>query len=273
MDRKEDLELAGKGEGIVHLEIKGNACILAMDHPETMNSMTPGIMMGLAKGLDIAAADNDVRGIIITGVGRAWCSGADVRSFGALADVPIMAGTGNILSALSKIRSVPKPVIAAVNGVAAGGGMNLCLLCDIRIFGESGRMTEVFVRRGLMPDCGGSWLLPRIVGFGKAAELIFTGDTIGAQECYRLGLANKVVPDAELMKAAIELVDHIAEVAAPVAVSHAKEVLELAQSLTLEQTIPEELHRQEILFKSADVVEGAQAFFEKRKPVWKGKLA
>ena len=270
MDRDETWELGGPGEGKFHYKVQGPVAIATMDHPETLNSLVPGIMQGLNKAIDEAVADKDVRVLILTGTGRAFCSGADVRSFGAIAEEGISAvGAGAGLGWTTSIVHAPIPVIAAVNGVAAGGGCHLATLCDIRIFGESGRMTEVFARRGLMNESG--YALPRIVGWGKAFEMSLTGKMVGAQEALQCGLATEVVPDDKLLPRTIELANEIAEKCAPLAVARIKRALHLSWHLTVEQWVEIMLDGQMALFKTEDVMEGAQSFFEKRKPVWKGK--
>jgi 2-(1,2-epoxy-1,2-dihydrophenyl)acetyl-CoA isomerase len=168
------------------------------------------------------------------------------------------------------LNSVEKPVIAAVNGAAVGGGVNLALACDIRIVSERARFGQVFVRRGLHTDWGGIYFLPRLVGYAKAAELIFSGEVIEAEEALKIGLANKVVPHEKLMEAACELAGRIAK-NAPVPIAFAKRGLQNFYKWDLAAALDYEAYVLGITSRSEDFKEGVKAFLEKREPEFKGK--
>jgi 2-(1,2-epoxy-1,2-dihydrophenyl)acetyl-CoA isomerase len=172
--------------------------------------------------------------------------------------------------AVLTINSMEKPVIAAVNGVAAGGGCNLALSCDIRIASEKARFGQVFVRRGVHPDWGGIYFLPRLVGYSKAAELIFSGEVIGAEEALRIGLVNRVVPHEDLPKVSWELADRIAR-NAPIPVAFAKRGLQSFTKWDLPQALDYESYVLEVCRGSEDMAEGFRSFLEKREPVFKGR--
>jgi 2-(1,2-epoxy-1,2-dihydrophenyl)acetyl-CoA isomerase len=168
------------------------------------------------------------------------------------------------------LNSIEKPVIAAVNGVAAGGGVNLALACDIRIASERARFGQVFTRRGLHPDWGGIYFLPRLVGYAKAAELIFSGEVIDAQEAFKVGMVNKVVPHDELMTVTYELAGRIAK-NAPIPIAFAKRGLQNFYKWELAQALDYEAYVLGITMKTDDVSEGFRAFLEKREPEFKGR--
>jgi 2-(1,2-epoxy-1,2-dihydrophenyl)acetyl-CoA isomerase len=180
---------------------------VTLNRPDAMNALGGGMRQEILAALETAAADEEVRVIVITGAGKAFCAGGDVKEFvsGKRAEANLSIDqkpTRDKIVLL--IQQTGKPVIASVNGVAAGGGCNLALACDMRIASDRARFGEVFVRRGLVPDWGGMWLLPRLVGYSRAAEMIFSGEVIEAQEALRIGLVNRVVPHDELAPATKE---------------------------------------------------------------------
>ena len=175
---------------------------LTLNRPERMNAFGGRMRQELVESLEAVRANADIRVVVITGAGKAFCTGGDLQEF---ADGTVQAlskqATSNrppMCKAVLAIHEMEKPVIAAVNGVAAGGGCNLALACDIRIASETARFAQVFTRRGLHPDWGGIYFLPRLVGYAKAAELIMSGEIVDAAEALRLGLVNRVVPADEL---------------------------------------------------------------------------
>ena len=228
----------------------------------------------ILEALQEACQDKDVRAIVITGAGKAFCAGGDVNEF--------VAGTSHALSkeatsekpTMSKIvhliNTVEKPVIASVNGVAAGGGCNLALACDIRIASERARFSESFTKRGVHPDWGGIYFLPRLVGYAKAAELIFTGDVIDANEALRIGMVNRVVPHEELVPATKEMAKKIVK-NAPIPISLAKRGLQNFHKMDLSQALDYEAYTLGICVNTEDRIEGFKAFLEKREPDFRGK--
>ncbi len=224
--------------------------------------------------LEELAANAAVRVVVITGAGKAFCTGGDLREFadGTVQALPEEVTTERppMCKAVLAIHRMEKPVIAAVNGVAAGGGCNLALACDIRIASETARFAQVFTRRGLHPDWGGIYFLPRLVGYAKAAELIMSGETVDAGEALRIGLVNRVVPAAELPSASRELADRIAR-NAPLPIAFAKRGLQKFGHWDLAQALDYEVAVLEMLRKSRDVGEGIAAFLEKRDPRFEGR--
>jgi len=221
-----------------------------------------------------AAADPDVRVMVVTGAGKGFCSGGDVKAMGEAKagqrERPLIEkiapGRDRTLLAM---REAPQPIIAAVNGAAAGAGMNLALGCDIRIASTAARFTQAFVKRGLHPDWGGTYFLPRVVGMAKACEMIFTGDMVDAAEALRLGIVSRVVAPEELLPTAYELGRRIAA-GPPVAIRLAKRSLYANADLDLRGALQIETMAQNICFETEDATEGIRAFGEKRAPVFKG---
>ncbi len=247
---------------------------LTLNRPERMNAFGGRMRQELVESLEAVQANADIRVVVITGAGRAFCTGGDLQEF---ADGTVQAlskqATSNrppMCKAVLAIHEMEKPVIAAVNGVAAGGGCNLALACDIRIASETARFAQVFTRRGLHPDWGGIYFLPRLVGYAKAAELIMSGEIVDAAEALRLGLVNRVVPADELGTATEELAGRIAR-NAPLPIAFAKRGLQRFGHWDLAQALDYEVYVLEILRKSRDVAEGITAFLEKRDPDFEGR--
>ncbi|HEY41401.1 MAG TPA: enoyl-CoA hydratase/isomerase family protein, partial [Dehalococcoidia bacterium] len=212
-------------QDIIYAE-EGGIATMTLNRPDEMNALSPSMRESMYQVIENISKDKTVRVLIITGAGRAFCSGADVKSLAANANRPISqerpsrTGSGRV-SVHVLMQKCEKPIIAAVNGVAAGAGLDLAMACDIRIASDSARFTEVYIRRGLLPVEGGIHLLPRLVGIDKACELIWTGDMIDAREAERIGLVTMVVPHDELEIATRELAEKLAK-AAPLAIQRAK---------------------------------------------------
>ncbi len=246
---------------------------ITLNRPEAMNALGGGMRQEILSALEEAVADTEVKVIVITGAGKAFCAGGDVNEF-----VSGVRPEGNLPfdqrptrdKIVLLIQNTGKPVIASVNGVAAGGGCNLALACDMRIASDRARFAEVFVRRGLHPDWGGTWFLPRLVGYAKAAELIFSGEVIDAQEALRLGLVNKVVPHEELPRATKEFALRFVK-NAPIPIALAKRALQSYHRLDLTQALDYERLAQTICWETEDRAEGMRSFIEKREPIFKGK--
>ncbi|MDY6879700.1 MAG: enoyl-CoA hydratase [Desulfatiglans sp.] len=258
----------------VLLDKKDYIGTITLNRPEKMNAFGGMMRQEIGQAVEEVCADSDVRVIVITGAGKAFCVGGDVDEFvsgetKALEDIgaterPAMS---KIVMALN---SVEKPVIAAVNGVAAGGGMNLALACDIRIASEKAKFGQVFTRRGVHPDWGGIYFLPRLVGYAKAAELIFSGEVVSAKEALRIGIVNRVTPDDELMSTANKLASRIAH-NAPIPISFAKRGLQNFHKWDLATALDYEAYVLGITMKSEDFMEGFKSFLEKRQPLFKGR--
>ena len=258
----------------VLLDKKDHIALVTLNRPEKLNAFGGLMRQEIAEIVTEVCADSEIRVIVITGAGKAFCVGGDVNEFvsgktQALADIspserPAMT---KIVLALNEAE---KPVIAAVNGVAAGGGVNLALCCDIRIASENARFGQVFTRRGLHPDWGGIYFLPRLVGYAKACELIFSGEVIDAEEAFNVGLVNNLVPHEQLMETTMELAERFAK-NAPIPIAFAKRGLQNFQKWDLAQALDYEAYVLGITMNSEDVKEGFAAFLEKRDPVFKGR--
>jgi enoyl-CoA hydratase/carnithine racemase len=256
------------------LDKRDRVATITLNRPEKMNAFAGLMRQEIVAALDDVAADREVRVVVITGAGKAFCTGGDVNEFASGEVKALSATVSNERHAMCKavlaINSMEKPVIASVNGIAAGGGCNLALACDIRIAGERARFAQVFTKRGVHPDWGGIYFLPRLVGYAKAAELIFTGATIGAEEALRIGLVNRVVSDDELQSASHELAVAIAK-NAPIPIAFAKRGLQNFHRWDLPQALDYESYVLELCRKTEDVVEGFAAFLQKREPDFKGR--
>jgi len=228
------------------------------------------VKVALREALEALAADRTVRAVILTGAGRAFCAGQDLaereRPDAAPLEVEVRERYNPIIRA---IRSMGQPVIAAVNGVAAGAGASLAFACDLRIAAEEARFVLAFGRIGLVPDSGATWFLPRLVGSARAAELALVGDPIDAAEALRLELVSKVVPADQLMDEARRMAGRLAE-GAPLALALTKEALQRSLTIDLEEALEGEAKLQGIAGASADHAEGMAAFREKRPPRFSG---
>jgi 2-(1,2-epoxy-1,2-dihydrophenyl)acetyl-CoA isomerase len=223
----------------------------------------------------VQRAEKEARALVITGAGRGFCAGGDVKEMaerrerqGEILGNEVETPTRDKI--VLAMREMGIPVIASVNGVAAGAGCNLALACDIRIASTQARFGEVFVRRGLHPDWGGTFLLPWLVGTAKACELIFTGDIIDAQEALSLGMVNRVVPHERLEQETRELAGRLAK-GPPIAISLAKRAIYRSMESSLRSILEYESYAQSICSRSEDAAEGIRSFVEKREPVFKGR--
>ncbi len=257
----------------VVLEVSDRVGTLTLNRPEKLNAFIGEMRTEIAEGIETLAADQDVRAVIITGAGRAFCAGADVGYLTHLIETQAIDEATALVEAgrrvAGAIRRMPKPVIAAVNGPAAGGGANLALSCDLRLASETASIGQTFNRIGLHPDWGGSYAVPRLVGPARAAELFFFAEMIPAAECERIGLVNRVVPAAELMPLAREWALELAR--KPVLpLRLAKAAVQRSLSSSFEEMLDYEIAAQKACFESADAIEGVRAFVEKRPPSFGG---
>lgn len=257
------------------LEKDGHVAILTLNRPEKMNAISQEMRETIPRTLQEIQEDDNLRAVIITGAGRGFCSGADVaavqaaQAAGQQADTSrktLLALACNFILGFEKIN---KPVIAAINGVAAGVGLTMTLACDVRIASSNARFSAIWVKRGLIADGGATLLLPLTVGLEKALELCFTGEVIDAKEAERIRLVSRVVPAEELMTRAKELAQKIAAVP-PVSVELAKRVMwEKIRNQLREQLILES-YAQNVCRTTQDQKEAVKAFMEKREPQFKG---
>lgn len=259
----------------IDYDVANHICTITLNRPEVMNALNRQMYDELERAFRDAHRDPDVRCVVLTGNGRSFCSGDDVRQ--------IMLGGDReeTVSRLREARPKPtpaaaavlecdKPVIAAVNGAAVGWGMDLTLFADIRIASETAKFGELFIKRGLVADLGGLWRLPRVVGPSKAAELLFTGDIITAQEAERIGLVSQVVPADELLSIAMEMAAKIAA-NPPIALRYMKEGLRRSVHGTMAEMGEYVGNSLSYLFTTEDHKEGALSFVERREPVFEGR--
>jgi enoyl-CoA hydratase/carnithine racemase len=256
-------------------EVKDGIAILTLNRPDRLNALGGTLREDLHDAITRASADSDVRVMILTGAGKGFCAGGDVKAMNenreSGRDQPLLDKIAPSRDrTLLAMRDAPQPIIAAVNGAAAGAGMNLALGCDIRIGSTAANFSQAFVKRGLHPDWGGTYFLPRVVGVAKAAELIFTGDVIDAAEALRLGVISRVVAPEELMPAAQELARKIAA-GPPIAIRLAKRALYHNAECDLRQALEFETFAQNICRETDDAAEGIRAFVEKRLASFRGR--
>jgi 2-(1,2-epoxy-1,2-dihydrophenyl)acetyl-CoA isomerase len=260
-------------------EVDQEVATITLNRPAVLNAISPQMIEELQAVLNTVRDDAHVRAVVLTGAGRGFCSGADLKARQRVqpSEAPpdaIQAGTERLRRTYNPlilaIRTIEKPFIASVNGVAAGAGCNLALACDIVLASNEARFGNVFVRIGLIPDCGGHFFLPRLVGFHKAAELMFTGDIIGAHEAERIGLINRVVPHTELAKQTRELAERLAR--GPTrAIGLCKRTLNVGITSDLAAVLDAEAEGQGLASHTEDHWEGVQAFLEKRPARFLGK--
>jgi 2-(1,2-epoxy-1,2-dihydrophenyl)acetyl-CoA isomerase len=264
----------------VRHRVEGGVAWITLNRPEAGNALTPEARNRVIDLLEAASGDLATRAVVLTATGKAFCTGADLRAprdeaprpegapdrpVGTVARM-IRTGAQRLVAA---VQDCEKPVVAAVNGTAAGLGAHLALACDLVLAAESSGFIEVFVRRGITPDGGGAYLLPRLVGLHKAKELVFFGDDCPAEEAARIGLVNKVVPPEELEATAAEWAGRLATGPTP-AISLAKSLLNRSLDADRATAFAAEAAAQEIAMTSEDAAEGVRSFVERRPPVFRG---
>lgn len=258
------------------LEKEENVSTITLNRPDRLNAHTDEMGLEIAEALRVADTDKETRVLVITGAGRAFCAGADVKAFAEAAEArkrgedrpsvsPSIIGRGPWL-----FRNFSKPIIASINGPAMGIGLTMALACDLRIAADMATLGAIFVRMGVMPEFGSTYNLPRLVGIAKACELVFTGKIIEAKEAFEIGLVNQVVPADQLKAATRELAASIAQWP-PLAIQTSKRALYQGLDADLSAQLTLETMGLTSLFNTEDHAEAAKAFVEKRKPVFKGR--
>lgn len=261
------------GDQRILAEQRDGVLTLTFNRPDRLNAADRATAAALRDALLQAKEDDDVRAIVLTGTGRGFCTGADLSAGDGQPEMTrgvTKTPLNEFAQAALALDSVDKPVIAAVNGMAVGAGLSYATGCDRRIAAESARFAAIFVRRGLVPDCGISYYLPRLVGQGAATHMLLTGEIIDAATALRIGLVQEVVPDAELSERAAAYAAQLAAGAA-VAVDLARRSVRRAYERDLETTIAYESWAQSAVRSTGDVQEGIRAFLEKREPVFTGR--
>ncbi|HWP06579.1 MAG TPA: enoyl-CoA hydratase [Polyangiaceae bacterium] len=253
-------------------ERRGKVALLRLNRPESLNALDRTLVDALGDALEKASADPDVRAIVLSGEGGAFCSGADLKE--ALRELDAGLSLGERLASFQKsirtIAGAAQPVIAAVDGPAVGFGADLALACDIRVLSERAYFEEKFVAIGLMPDGGGTFHLPRLLGFGRALELLLLGERIDARRALELGLTSRVLPPGEHLEAALTLATRLAE-GPPLALAAIKRATRASVDGTLSDALAREAEGQAELLASEDLREGVAAWMAKRKPSFNGR--
>lgn len=256
-------------------DVNDHVATITLNRPDRLNAISLPMLESFSQALRDSDLNDDVRVIVITGAGRGFCAGLDLKDLAAGTGI---GANGNLAIRRFDLNGSPpvvlhntdKPVICALNGPAAGYGMDLALGCDIRIASTEAKLAAVFTKRGILPESGGAWLLPRLVGWAKAAEIAFRGQTLSAQEALDAGLVNHVVEHDRLPAFTVEMAAEIAA-CAPLAVQATKRMMRLSMDETFEANVHHVFLQLLPLFQTKDFREGFQAFLEKRQPEFTGQ--
>jgi len=255
----------------IEVEIDDPTAVIRLNRPDKLNAFTYHTLGEIRRAVDAAAADPRVLGIVVTGAGRGFSAGLDAA---VLAEVTARGGTPENTPAdsaeppglFSYLTRVPKPVIAAVNGVAAGGGLILALMCDLRFAARTAEFTTVFLKRGLVAEHGSTFLLPRLVGLSRALDLLWMSDKIGADEARQMGLVDRVVEPERLLESARAYIERLAVTSSPAAIAESKAMVYRQLGMGLDAALRDAEVSQNRFVNAPDAVEGARALLEKRAP-------
>ena len=258
-------------ESVLLSDVQDQVAVLTLNRPEAMNAINFEMLHSIRAAVDAIRFNPDVRVVIITGSGgKAFCAGADLKERSAMPEPKVREFIFTIRRLFSDIESLNKPVIAAVNGFALGGGTEMTLACDIRIASMNASMGLTETRLAIIPGAGGTQRLPRLIGRGKAKELIFTGRRVDAREAHDIGLVNRICEPDLLMDEAMNMAKMICE-AGPIAIGQAKYAIDAGIETDLNTGLAIESNAYWITIPTKDRMEGITAFLEKRKPVYEGK--
>ncbi len=258
-------------ENVLLAEDRGQVRILTLNRPEMMNALNFDMLRALKAQIENLRFTREIRVVIITGAGeKAFCAGADLKERATLSEIQVKEFIYTIRHLLTDIESLNKPVISAVNGIALGGGTEIALASDLRVASESASMGLTETRLAIIPGGGGTQRLPRLVGRGKAKELIFTGSRVNGKQALEIGLVNRVCEAGQVVDEAVKLAETICE-AGPIAIEQAKYAIDAGMETDLHTGLAIESNAYWITIPTEDRTEGLTAFREKRKPVYKGK--
>lgn len=259
---------------LLKFEIADGIATITLNRPEKMNAFTGEMMEDWIAALENCRTNADVRAIVMTGTGRAFTTGGDIEGFSVSSSRTPQGIRDHLVGGsqrlIRKIAEIDKPVIAALNGFATGGGLDIALACDIRFAAQSARFAETYAKMGLIPGMGGAYLLPRIVGVAKALEMFWSTDWVDAQEAERIGLVNRVLPDAELMDATLAFARKVAD-AAPLSVRTIKRLVRAGAGQDLSTALDMVASEMTVVRSSEDHKEALAAFKDKRQPSFKGQ--
>ncbi len=263
----------------VLIDVTDGVMTVTLNEPESMNALSPAISTGLLDALDQASRDDDARVMILTGAGRGFCAGATVGGSGFGGDgseraMPSryarMERRGGSSATVEAFADCDVPVIAAINGAAAGAGFGIAMCCDVRFMGESARIGSIFIKRGIASDYGAAYWLPRIIGMANAYEVMYDGSLMTAERCLELGIAQHVVPDDQLLEKATEYARKIAA-GPPMAYTALRRMFQRSTTMHIKDFVEYEWTAQAALLSSKDVAEGFGAFLERRDPTFTGE--
>jgi enoyl-CoA hydratase/carnithine racemase len=265
-----DHELAG--DDLVY-EVNGAVGLIRINRPAQLGAFTWPMLDKWAQALASARDDEAIRAVVLTGTGRGFCTGVDLVEMAAVESTPLARKrilTDRVHKVVRAVADLDKPLICAVNGLAVGAGMDMALMCDIRLAAESARFCEGYINVGLVPGDGGAYFLPRLIGVARALELLWTGETISAQEALELGIVSHVCADHDLLEAALELATRIAA-RSPIAVSMIKRAVYQSQTIDLRTSLDLISSHMGIVQSTADYAEAMQAFRERRPGIFTGE--